>query len=92
MIPWSKEEGWRGWELSQVSVPHSFAAASAPADDPSLSEALAQAHKLLGRRLGHGIIVPLAKGDDGIWRGQLLNGKDNIGEVSYHPNLGLTIQ
>ena len=92
LTPWSGEPGWRGWELSQVSVAHHLAADPAPVDDPELRKALDRVERDLGRRLGTGIIVPLIKGDDGIWLGRVLNAKGEASEISNRASFGLTIQ
>lgn len=93
LSPWSGEEGWRGWEMSQVTINRRKVSGPADTGDRELAEAKRRMLKRFPWVEERGnVVLPLEAGPDGGWRATAINARNDLLNVWYHPSMGLVAE
>jgi CRISPR-associated endonuclease/helicase Cas3 len=89
--PWA--DGEFAWHLSQVQVRQTLIKGIPEfADDKALQAAVQQVMEDLPDRGKWSILLPLQNGENGVWRGKVMNGRGDSVTVLYHTQRGLMLE
>ncbi len=90
--PWSGQDGWPAWELSQVSLNRRQVARAAEPGDGDLARAVAGVLERYPWLAEAGnALVPLERQADGPWQGQALDPRGRPVTLVYDSNHGLGV-
>lgn len=85
--PWS-DDPTLGWSLSELSV----RAARVSAEAPSVARSTARARATMRDKGEYVVVVPLTVDEDGVGRGEALDGHGRRVGLTYHPHTGLALE
>lgn len=89
--PWADDPDlWRAWALSEVNV-SAHRVAKATEADGALKMALDAARDALPDKGEWCLLIPLTRGEGGIWHGQARDGSGNVVSVRYDAERGLEV-
>ena len=77
--------------MSQVNLRSFFVHSEANHTDPMLREAVEKLKDMLPDKGKWSVLVPLSKGDDGVWRGEAQNKKGDTVILTYDQVIGVTV-
>lgn len=90
LTPWYPHSDFP-WDMSQVNLRSFFVHSEANHTDPMLREAVEKLKDMLPDKGKWSVLVPLSKGDDGVWRGEAQNKKGDTVILTYDQVIGVTV-
>lgn len=90
LTPWYPQSDFP-WDMSQVNLRSFFVHSEAKHADSELRAAVEKLKDMLPDKGKWSVLVPLSKGNDGVWRGEAQNKKGAAFILTYDQAIGVTV-